>query len=217
MSDPKTDDFSTSDERPSVRPFLKPVALWLGVCLLGFGALAVGMDQMAKKWPVDSPALADLGAGGDGAATAGGAAYPAPDFELASLDGMSLNPKNFMGRVVVIDLWATWCGPCHMQAEFLETLHKEYEGQAVQFLAINSGEDRSTVEEFVERSPFPYPVLMDPNQTVMRRFKASGLPTLLVVDVTGSVSFMNVGVVDTATLRREIEKARKGPVQQQTV
>ena len=202
----------------SSAPFLKPVAVWLGVCALGFGALAFGMDQLAKSRPVDSPALADLGSTeGSAGPSATGAAYPAPDFELASLSGGKLNPKSFLGRVVVIDLWATWCGPCHMQAEFLETLHQEYDGKAVQFLAVNSGEERATVEEFTARSPFPYPVLLDPSQSVMRRYKASGLPTLLVVDVTGSVSFLNVGVVDTATLRREIEKARKGLARQQTV
>lgn len=210
-------DPSPQDAPRSLRPFLKPVALWLGVCVLGFGALALGMDQLSKALPVDSPALADP-AGADGApGVPGGKVYPAPDFELASLQGPTMNPADFLGRVVVIDLWASWCGPCHVQAGFLETLHKEYDGQGVQFLAINSGEDQGTVEAFVERSPFPYPVLLDPNETVMRRYQASGLPTLLVVDVTGRVSFMNVGVVDTASLRREIEKARKGPAQQQTV
>ena len=215
MGEQKMEEKTVSPETsPSLKPFLKPVAVWLGACLVAFGALAVGMDQLSKRMPVDSPALADLGEGTPGT---GDTSYPTPSFQLASLEGRQISPQDFLGRVVVIDLWATWCGPCHVQADFLETLYDEYQGQGVEFLAINSGEDLSTVQSFVEKTPFPYPVLMDPNQTVMRRYKSSGLPTVMVVDVTGRVTFFNVGVADTATLRREIEKARKGPAQQQVI
>ena len=56
----------------------------------------------------------------------------------------------------------------------------------------------------------PNPVLMDPNESVMRRYQATGLPTMMIVDITGQISFLRTGVVDTATLRREIEKGPQG-------
>ena len=212
-----TDSIDSSPGEPTraLRPFIKSLALWIGACAIAFGALALGMDQLARRLPVDSPAIAALGE--SVAADGSSPSYPSPTFELASLQGRKMSPQDFLGRVVVIDLWATWCGPCRMQAQFLETLHHEYDGEGVQFLAINSGEGQAAVDAFIAKTPFPYPVLMDPQESVMRRYQATGLPTVMVVDITGKVTFLHVGVVDTATLRREIEKARKGPAQQSTV
>ena len=195
----------------SIRPFVKPVALWIVACGVAFGALALGMDQLSRHLPVDSPALPGIEAPTAGEGADGGPSYPSPTFTLASLDGAQTGPRDFLGKVVVIDLWASWCGPCRIQAQYLDALHREYADKDVQFLAINSGEDVSKVRDYVERTPFPYPVLLDPNESVMRRYGSTGLPTMMVVDVGGRVSFLHVGLVDTPTLRREIEKARKGP------
>ena len=208
------------DSETSIRPFLKPVIGWVAASTLAFGVLAVGMDQASKHLPVDSPELPGLAAGpgqAPGGQAPGGQApagearsYPSPSFRLATLEGRDLGPQDYLGQVVVIDLWASWCGPCRMQAQFLETLHREYDGKGVQFLAINSGEDAATVEAYVQRTPFPYPVLMDPGESVMRRYQATGLPTMMIVDITGQISYLKVGVTDVATLRREVEKAKKG-------
>lgn len=219
-SDPVSTDPEASPGSPrSVRSFVKPVVGWILGCGLAFGVLAVGMEQVAKRLPVDSPALAIAegetgGAGGTDAATS--RSYPSPSFRLAALDGREVGPQDFLGRVVVIDLWATWCGPCRIQAQHFETLHREYAADEVQFLAINSGEDLAKVQAYAERTPFSYPVLMDPNETVMRRYQATGLPTVMVVDITGRISFFRVGTADPATLRREIEKAKR-PNQQLAV
>ena len=223
MSDPRSSEPVSPDVSPqpsqSIRGFIKPVVGWVLGCGLAFGVLAVGMEQVAKQLPVDSPALAisegeAAAAGGADPATA--RSYPAPSFRLTSLEGREIGPQDFLGRVVVIDLWASWCGPCRIQAQHFETLHREYDADEVQFLAINSGEDLSTVQSYAERTPFSYPVLMDPNETVMRRYQATGLPTVMVVDITGQISFLRVGTADPATLRREIEKAKR-PNQQLAV
>ncbi len=211
---------STRDVRStqSVRSFLKPVIGWVVASAVAFGVLALGMEQVAKQLPVDSPALAITAneGPGDGTEPTAGRSYPSPSFRLSNLEGRELGPQDFLGRVVVIDLWATWCGPCRIQAQHFETLHREYPSDDVQFLAINSGEDLATVEAYVKRTPFSYPVLMDPNESVMRRYQSTGLPTVMVVDITGQISFLRVGTADPATLRREIEKAKK-PHQQLAV
>ena len=160
-SDPANSDPASSSNANSVRPFLKPVFGWIVASSLAFGVLAVGMDQVAKTLPVDSPGIPGLtdNVASPGAAGAPGTAasrsYPSPSFSLSSLEGRELGPQDFLGQVVVIDLWATWCGPCRMQAQFLDALHREYDGKGVQFLAVNSGEDTATVEAYVQRTPFP--------------------------------------------------------------
>src|SRR4051812_16943587 len=58
-----------------------------------------------------------------------------PSFQLQTLEGRPLGPKDFPGQVVVVDFWATWCGPCHIQARILGDVYKDYRGKGVQFFA----------------------------------------------------------------------------------
>jgi cytochrome c biogenesis protein CcmG/thiol:disulfide interchange protein DsbE len=146
-------------------------------------------------------------------ATAGKAAGkpPAPgakvDFRLAAVDGRKLGPKSFPGQVVVVDFWATWCGPCRIQAQILEPIYRDFKGRGVQFLAANVGETPDEVKKFLKDKPFPYPVLLDPDQAVSDRLGVLGLPTLLVVDKKGKVSYLEAGIADGDTLRELIKKA----------
>jgi cytochrome c biogenesis protein CcmG, thiol:disulfide interchange protein DsbE len=142
------------------------------------------------------------------AMTAGKNAPGAPvDFRLKTVDGRTVGPKDFKGQVVVVDFWATWCGPCHLQAEILQPVYKEYKGRGVQFLAANVGEDLDTVKKFLAQKPFPYPVLLDPDQHVAADLGVVALPTLLVVDKKGKVAWLQSGIADGDTLRQMIKKA----------
>ena len=142
-------------------------------------------------------------------ATAGGGpkAGSKVDFQLKTVDGHSLGPKDFPGQVVVVDFWATWCGPCHLQAEILEPIYQDLKGRGVQFLAANVGEEPETVKSFLKTKPFPYPVLLDPKDSVASNLGVYALPTLLVVDTKGRVAYFQSGIADGDTLRQVIKKA----------
>jgi len=140
-------------------------------------------------------------------ATAGPSPKGKADFRLPTLDGGNLGPKDFLGQVVVVDFWATWCGPCHLQAEILEPVYRDYKGRGVQFLAANVGEDLETVKKFLKNKPFPYPVLVDPQDSVTSNLGVYALPTLLVVDKKGKVAYFQSGLADGDTLRDLIKKA----------
>lgn len=129
------------------------------------------------------------------------------DFRLKTVDGRMLGPKDFKGQVVVVDFWATWCLPCHVQARVLEPLHKEYKGKGVQFLAANVGEDEKTVRSFLKDKPFPYPVLLDPEDRVSTQLEVLQLPTLLVIDKTGKVSYFQAGIADAPKVRKILKQA----------
>ena len=128
-------------------------------------------------------------------------------FQLDTLDGSRLGPPDLRGDVVVVDVWATWCKPCVVQAEILERLREEYAGRGVSFLALNSGEDLETVRGYVEETPFSYPVLLDPDSEVMRTAELSALPTLLVLDPRGDVSYISIGITGASVVRNAIEEA----------
>lgn len=129
------------------------------------------------------------------------------DFRLKAVDGRTIGPKDYQGQVVVVDFWATWCAPCHVQARILEPIHRDYKGKGVQFLAANVGEDEPTVRSFLKNKPFPYPVLLDPKDEVSSRLGVVALPTLMIIDKQGKVALFHTGVADGATVRKILKQA----------
>jgi len=129
-----------------------------------------------------------------------------PSFQLQTLEGRPLGPKDFPGQVVVLDFWATWCGPCHIQARILGELYKDYRGRGVQFLGADVGEEAKTVQSFLKSTPLPYAVLVDP-KNVSDDLGIYALPTLMVINKKGVVSFFQPGISDADTLRRVLKEA----------
>ena len=142
---------------------------------------------------------------------AGAEAAARPDFRLPGLDGRKLGPRDFAGKVVVVDFWATWCGPCHAQAEILRRVHGQYTAGQVQFLAVDVGEDEKTVRAFVKKSPFPYPVLLDEKESVSGKLGVVGFPTLMILDTKGEVAYLRPGIIPEKRLRELLQRAGAAP------
>lgn len=128
-----------------------------------------------------------------------------PEFDLASLDGRRVSSSSFDGKVLLLEFWATWCTPCVAQARILEPLHREFADRGVEFLAINVGEDATTVARYVDRTPFPYDVLLDPQDELSARLGIYALPTVMIVDGSGRLAFNQPGLSSGELLRRVLE------------
>ena len=128
-------------------------------------------------------------------------------FRLPSLDGREVGPPDFTGEVVLVDFWATWCNPCRLQARILESLFEEYRDQGVHFLAVSLGEEKEKVQTFAEEHPFPYPVLYDSRDQIAVEGNVVALPTVMVVDRKGEVSYLRSGLSDANTLREALDSA----------
>jgi len=144
---------------------------------------------------------------GQSAASGPGGAKPIkPDFRFKTLEGRPPGPKDFPGQVVVVDFWATWCGPCHIQTKILEPIYRDYQGKGVQFIAANVGEELDTVRKFLKDRPLPYTVVLDP-EDVAGHLGIVALPTLMVIDKKGRVSYFEPGLADGATIRQILQQA----------
>jgi peroxiredoxin len=128
------------------------------------------------------------------------------DFRLASLSGDQLGPRDFLGQIVVFDFWATWCRPCHVQADILASIFAEFDELGVAFVAVSLGEPESTVRSFTDKRPFPYPVLVDPPDDVSRQLGIYVLPTVMILDREGKVVYLQEGVSSAKRLRLVLEE-----------
>lgn len=128
------------------------------------------------------PMPAPLPAAGGGSTTDG----LAPDFTLERLDGGTVTLSDLRGQVVVLDFWATWCGPCEESMPYLQDLHDRYSSQGVVVLAINQEESRSTVARYINDRGYTFTVLLDRNGAVGRAYDVWGIPYTVVIDQSGA-------------------------------
>lgn len=122
----------------------------------------------------------------------------APDFTLQTLDCKTVKlSDNFRapGKVVVLDLWATWCPPCQAVTPNLIKINKKYAGKPVKVIGVALDEDPAKVSDYVKRNKINYTVLTDPQgATVGDLYKLTGgIPALYIIDKTGVIKMVEVG------------------------
>ena len=116
----------------------------------------------------------------------------APDFTLPQLDATSVTRSDLHGRVVIMEFWATWCGPCRFSLPSLEVIYRRYRKQGVSVLLINEGEAADKVRAWAQRQ-FTAPILLDQEGRVSGDYGVQGIPRLFIVDQTGQLVYAHEG------------------------
>lgn len=126
-------------------------------------------------------------------ASAASAKGPAPNFTLKSLGGKNLKLSEMTGNVVLINFWASWCGPCRQEMPLLNALHNKYEALGFTVLGVNVEEDVNNARGFLKKFPVDFPVLMDSTNQVSKQYKVIAMPTTVVVDRDGNMRYLHEG------------------------
>lgn len=135
------------------------------------------------------------------------AGAPAASFPVKALGGSPDSLANYRGKVVLVNLWATWCPPCRAEVPALEALYRQYRTQGFVVLGIDQGESAKVAGEFTRKFGVTYPVLVDDGQQYGRAYAALGLPTSILVDRSGKIVKGIDGEMTLAQMREVVGPA----------
>ena len=126
-------------------------------------------------------------------ASSGMEGQKAPDFALKSSTGENLRLSEYRGDVVMINFWATWCGPCRQEMPLLDELYSRYNRVGFNLLGVNIDDDSRRAMQMVEELGVNFPVLFDARKEVSKLYEVEAMPVTVIVDRQGTVRFVHHG------------------------
>ncbi len=118
-------------------------------------------------------------------------AVPAPAFTLSSRAGGAVSLADLKGQVVMINFWASWCGPCRKEFPALDQIYAKYKPMGFALVAINVESEKADAEKFLATTPASFPILFDPDNKVSGSYGVSAMPTTVLVDRQGRVRWLH--------------------------
>ena len=118
---------------------------------------------------------------------------PAPDFTLRTMNGPNLRLAEQRGRVVMVNFWATWCGPCRQEMPHLNRLYEKYRASGFVLLGVNVDDDTRNAAELAAKLGLKFPVLLDTDKGVSKLYDLSTMPSTVLIDRDGKVRYVHRG------------------------
>ena len=134
------------------------------------------------------------------------AGQPMPEIGLTTLDGKKVTAQALRGKVVVVDFWATWCGPCKVELPILQKLYQKYGKQGLLVVGVSVDRDAGNLPKFLSKLGVTFPIAHDAGHSVAERFKPAKMPSSFIVGRDGIVKFVHAGfnAEDAAVFEKEI-------------
>jgi len=171
---------------------------FMGLTMIVFGLLALGLMffLMTGETSTAAPAPQEF------STLPVEVNYPAPDLNLQDLTGAPVSLRGLRGRVVLVNLWATWCPPCKAEMPTLQAFYEKYQDKGFTLVAINQEETREVVAPFVQTYGLTFPVWLDLEYLAEKKFNTMNLPSSYVIDRNGIVRLMWVGAISKTNLEK---------------
>lgn len=130
--------------------------------------------------------------------------FAAPELSLENVEGETESLKDYRGKVVLVNNWATWCPPCKAEIPTLEAYYEAHKEQGFVIIGIEAGDPQPAVLNFVKTAGITYPVWIDLKNASLRAFGTGGLPNSFVIDRQGTVRLAWVGEINRAMLEKYV-------------
>ena len=134
------------------------------------------------------------------------AGYPAPAFVFHLADGSTVDLRDYRGRPVILNFWATWCPPCRQEMPDLVRLYQAHKDEGLVILEINEAESEDAVRAFVQELPLPMPILLDSRGEVLDVYKSQSLPTSIFIDRQGVIRVRWLGYMNADLMEENAQK-----------
>jgi thiol-disulfide isomerase/thioredoxin len=135
-----------------------------------------------------------------------------PDFELYTLDGEAIKLSDYFGKIVIVDFWATWCGPCRMAVPELVELQREYENELIIIgISLDQPYTQRNLKPFIKQYGINYPVVLGNQEVVEAYGNIRGIPTSFIINAEGEIVNKFTGYVPKSYYVTEIEKLLSVP------
>lgn len=117
----------------------------------------------------------------------------APAFSLQSVDGKTVSLDQYKGQVIMLNFWASWCGPCRQEMPLLDDIYKQYKDMGFTLIGVNVEPDPHNADAWLKQTPVSYPVLYDPKSQVSQLYQVQAMPTTVIIDRKGVVRYVHNG------------------------
>jgi peroxiredoxin len=124
---------------------------------------------------------------------AGPVAEPAPQFTLGSRAGQAVSLAQYKGQVVMLNFWASWCGPCRQEMPLLEDIYKKYNKLGFTLIGVNVEPDSNAANDWLKQTPVSFPILYDKDSKVSKLYDVEGMPSTVIIDRAGKVRVLHRG------------------------
>ena len=118
------------------------------------------------------------------------------DFTLKSRSGENFRLEDQLGNVVLLNFWASWCGPCRKEMPILQEIHKKYADLGFMVVGVNVDKDPALGEKLLSGMEISFPVVFDPEGSVSKMYKVDAMPTTVIIDRDGNKRFLHLGYQD---------------------
>ena len=126
-------------------------------------------------------------------ALAGNAPAPAPAFTLTSRAGQDVSLAQYKGQVVMLNFWASWCGPCRQEMPLLESIYKKYNKMGFTMIGVNVEPDSNAANQWLKATPVSFPILYDRDSKVSKLYDVAGMPSTVIIDRSGKLRVLHRG------------------------